>query len=98
MTAANAANTVVFNGELSIRASASLHGALLDACQGAMDVTVDCSAATDADLSFLQLLLAARRSMRAKGGRLCLVASPPVAAAMSRAGLPAEVFAPGAGA
>ena len=50
------------DGALTIRDIAGVHASLAAALERHATVIVDCSAATEVDLSLIQLLLAARRS------------------------------------
>jgi hypothetical protein len=67
-----------------------------DACAGDADIAVDCAALADIDLSFLQIVVAARAELAASGRTLSLTAPDdgPLAALLQRAGFaddPAEL-------
>ena len=84
-----------FDGPLTVRTIADRRATLLDALAGHASVHVDCTAADSVDLSFIQLLLAARCSARTAGRHFAL-ATPP-AGALRRA-LEQGGFLPQAGA
>jgi len=63
-----------FGGALTLRCVDVMHGQLLNALRAHEAVTVDCSQATEIDISFIQLLLAARRTARDWGKTLILAA------------------------
>jgi len=69
------ASVIKLGPNQTINACQESHQALLGAVRGGRDLVVDCSAVTDADLSLVQLLIAARRSARACGVSV-RVASP----------------------
>ncbi|MEJ0017452.1 MAG: STAS domain-containing protein [Acetobacteraceae bacterium] len=79
---------VLFDGVLSIRTIVPARATLLEALAGAAPVLVDCSAAESVDLSFIQLLLAARLSARQAGKSLRLTgpACGALAAALAQGG------------
>ena len=64
-----------FDGTLTVRNVAPLRDALLEALASGQDIEVDCRAADAVDLSFVQLLLAARLSAL-RGGRRLSLAGP----------------------
>jgi anti-anti-sigma regulatory factor len=74
---------------LTIREAEQIHACLLQAVRYQQTVVVDCSAATEIDLSFIQLVLSARKSARAAGKNLCVVPPPDglLADVLRRAGL-----------
>lgn len=76
-------------GDLSLRTCEATHAALLNALSAHDEVVVDCAGAEEIDASFLQLLLAARRTAAGRGCRLSLqaAASEPLLDALARAGL-----------
>ena len=80
---------IAFSGELTIRNAEQMHTRLLDAVHRCPAVTVDCAAATDIDISFIQLVLAARKSAEAAGKVLSIApaSADRLAVAMRRAGL-----------
>lgn len=81
--------TIVLDGDLTVRAASRIQATLTEALAANRHVTLDCRAAERADLAFLQLVLAARKSAAAAGGALRLVApdGSAVADAARRAGL-----------
>lgn len=80
---------VVLTGDLTIRTAKALHGELLDALIQHDSIEIDCSAASAADLSFLQLLIAARKSAVQAGKTLLIrdAANGVIDDALRRAGL-----------
>jgi anti-anti-sigma regulatory factor len=90
MDTGEAGTTVSFDGVLSVRGIEAARQRLLDALSRQPAVAVDCSAAEAVDLSFIQLLLAARLSAERAGKRLALVGpAPALQAALLQAGFPA---------
>ncbi len=86
------------DGALTVRCVESLHAKLVTALQQHAMVIVDCSAATEVDLSLIQLLLAARRAAQRAGKTLRLAGADNAAlhTALLRGGFaPAEPDAPG---
>ncbi|EWY41634.1 hypothetical protein N825_24105 [Skermanella stibiiresistens SB22] len=71
---------VRFAGSLTVPEAAHIRSSLLDAFRDGDSVEVDCSGATDVDLSFVQLLLAARRTAVKLGKSITL--SAPAAGAL----------------
>jgi ABC-type transporter Mla MlaB component len=65
---------LVLEGALTVRTIAGIRASLLDAMSSHDAVQVDCAAAASVDLSFIQLLLAARRSAQQAGKQLTLAA------------------------
>lgn len=63
---------LAFTGSATIVSGHDAHTRLLQALETGRDVAVDCSGITETDLSFVQLLLAARRSAQARRQRLVL--------------------------
>ena len=63
---------VAVSGSATQRQVAELHGRLTIALAEHGSVSIDCRAATDVDLSAIQLLLAARKSAAAAGNSLTL--------------------------
>lgn len=61
-------------GPLTVRAATEIHSRLVDIIRSQSSVRIDCGAATDVDLSFIQLVLAARKSAEAAGKSLALTA------------------------
>jgi anti-anti-sigma regulatory factor len=83
-----AAASVVLEGMLTIRTAEDIHTKLIDALARNTAVVIDCSAAESIDLSFIQLLLAARRSAETAGHTFALAApaSGVLAAALTQGG------------
>lgn len=82
-------SVLALSGPATIVACHDIHARLLAALDAEGDLTVDCSDITETDLSFVQMLLAARRSAEARRKRLVL-ASPAEGAlleTLARAGL-----------
>jgi anti-anti-sigma regulatory factor len=67
---------VLFDGALTVRTVASARTSLLEALADHPALLVDCGAADTVDLTFIQLLLAARLSAHLAGKRLALAAPP----------------------
>lgn len=59
--------TVICAGELTIGRATELHDLLLGGLSSGCDIEVDCSGAEAVDLTFVQLLLAARSSAARRG-------------------------------
>jgi ABC-type transporter Mla MlaB component len=81
------------DGALTVRGVASVHADLAAALDQHAMVIVDCSAATEVDLSLIQLLLAARRSAQHADKTLRLVGADNTAlrTALARGGfLPSD--------
>lgn len=74
MNAPPSAAVVRCAGDVSLRSCEAMHTALLNAIAAHEEVVLDCSEAEAVDASFIQLLLAARRSAQARGCRLNLSA------------------------
>jgi anti-anti-sigma regulatory factor len=58
---------------LTIRQAEDIRDRLLAALHDRQDIIIDCSATTEVDLTFIQLVLAARKSAAAAGKHLSLV-------------------------
>lgn len=80
---------VVLAGDLTIRTAKSLHGELLAALGQHDRLEIDCTDAAEVDLSFIQLLIAARKSAARAGKTLAVRHAPGgvVEDALRRAGL-----------
>lgn len=63
---------VRFEGSLTVAVAEAAHARLSAALMQADPVVVDCADATEVDLTFVQLLIAARRSADASGQRFVL--------------------------
>jgi hypothetical protein len=61
------AEAVDLGGPRTLRNAEETRSLLLEALQGASPIRLDCSLVAEADLSFLQLLLSARKSGQAAG-------------------------------
>lgn len=83
---------VVASGDLGIRNAEAVHGRLSAALVAGSRIAVDCSGMTSADLTFVQQIIAARRSAERAGGALRLVAPLPtlLLELVTRAGFLAE--------
>lgn len=75
-------------GSVTVRNAGDFAGALLNAVQSGGDIDIDLSELAEVDLSFVQLVLAARTHLEGEGARLGLVqpAVPALAALLDRAG------------
>jgi len=85
----NSPSRICLEGEINIRCAAELKGLLLQALSHEGALHVDLSAATEVDITTLQLLWAAQREARTTGKDFLLMGpiSEIVAAAMNRSGL-----------
>jgi hypothetical protein len=61
---------------LTVREAEQIHARLLEAVRDQQAVILDCGAATEIDLSFVQLVLSARKSALAAGKSLAVVPPP----------------------
>jgi hypothetical protein len=88
MQEAPSADSVDLDGSRTIRNAEDTRSLLMEALKRPSPTRLDCSATDEADLSFLQLLLSARKSAEAAGRTLTLShpASAPFLTAASRAG------------
>jgi ABC-type transporter Mla MlaB component len=79
---------LVLDGALTMRTAEAVCTTLRGALAANPSVMVDCTGAADVDLSFIQLLLAARASARQANKTVTLVAAPdgPLLDALTRAG------------
>jgi anti-anti-sigma regulatory factor len=82
---------VTLSGTQTIREAAETVETLRSAVAKNDDVSLDCSGITDADLTFIQMVMAARKSVAAKGKTLSLAAAAqgPLLAALDAAGIKA---------
>ena len=88
-----------FVGPLNLRTAAGTCDTLREALAHHAAVSIDCRDATDIDLSFIQLLVAARSSAQQASRTVSLAENPdgPLFAVLSRAGLrSANLALPGA--
>jgi len=67
---------LVLDGALTVRIAPAIGSTLLEAIRAHAVVSIDCSAATELDLSFIQLLIAARGSALRLGRLVGLAAAP----------------------
>ncbi len=67
---------LILDGELTVRNGAEIRAALLDKIDRHPSVSIDCSAAAAVDLSFIQLLIAARNSAERAGTSVTLAPRP----------------------
>ena len=91
--------TLILEGPLTLRTATETCDLLRDALAHDATVSIDCRAATDIDLSFIQLLVAARSSAEQASRTVTLVESPngPLLTVLSRAGLrPVDLALPNA--
>ncbi|MDB5600428.1 MAG: hypothetical protein JWN71_2472 [Xanthobacteraceae bacterium] len=90
------ANHHALVGPLTVRTATQIHARLLEAIRSQPSISIDCSAATEVDLSFIQLVLAARNSAEAAGKSLSLAApaSGALLERLSQAGLVGRAHAP----
>jgi anti-anti-sigma regulatory factor len=65
---------VAMTGALTVRNAEHIHQRLLQAVRDHHDVVLDCANASEIDLSFIQLVLAARKSAAAAGKTLSVAA------------------------
>lgn len=72
----DAAGHLVLEGDLTLRTVEAVHAKIGEVITRHANVVIDCTAAADVDLSFVQLLVAARTSARRAGGTVVLAARP----------------------
>ncbi|WP_419728561.1 STAS domain-containing protein [Lichenicola sp.] len=65
-----ALHSITISGPQTIREAGETHAALLTALSDHDDVVLDCAAVTEVDVSFIQMILATRRSA-VEAGRGC---------------------------
>ena len=63
---------VTFTGSLTVRNCEQIKRQLLDGLAGADGMRIDCAGVAEVDVSFVQLLLGARRSAERAGKRLAM--------------------------
>lgn len=87
---------VTFAGALTVRHADHIHASFVEALRQHRHIVVDCSQAAQVDLSFVQLVLSARRSADAAGKRLSLAepAAGDLLDVLRRAGLAASPGGP----
>lgn len=79
----NSPHLLSLTGDLTVRNIGEVQPAIVEALTLHTSVEVDCGAATEADLSFIQLLIAAAKSAARSGKSLALVG--PAEGALRRA-------------
>ncbi len=79
---------LALNGAQTVREAAQTRDQILAALADPADLALDCAGVIEADLSFIQIILAAHRSAGLHGKQLALAAPPPAALqhALERAG------------
>lgn len=84
--------TIVFEGQQTIACVEEAHARLGAALAQSSDVEIELAGVTEADLAFIQLLLATRASVAASGGRLVWQGAdcPAVLEVLARAGVSAD--------
>ena len=87
MTASLSTRDVVMEGPLVISRAASLQAQLIEAFDAADAIHIDLTSASDLDVSFLQLLVAARKSAVAEGKTLTMSTPWMLANHIERCGL-----------
>lgn len=82
------------SGRLTISETSDLRETILEAFANHSDIVLDCSDATEVDLTFVQLLISGRRAAAAAGIGLRIAApiDAAVADTLRRAGFSAEEF------
>lgn len=68
-----ASDRLVLTGDLTVRSIRRIHEDITELLRANAVARIDCTAASDIDLSFIQLLLAARRTAAAEGKAVALV-------------------------
>jgi ABC-type transporter Mla MlaB component len=88
MQDASPGGRLILDGALTIRNAAAICATLRDNIERYPVVSIDCSAAAEVDVSFVQLLLASRASATRSGRSVALAARPDGALlnALTRAG------------
>jgi ABC-type transporter Mla MlaB component len=71
------ANAFHLHGEQTVRSIAETHLALAEHYASAASVAIDASAVTEADLTFVQLILSLRRTAERDGKRACITGPLP---------------------
>jgi two-component system chemotaxis sensor kinase CheA len=86
----SSSSVVPLGGSLTIATAEATHARLREALGGASAITLDCSQASEIDVTFLQLMVSAQRSA-ARAGKTVHLAAPPggaLADALRRCGFP----------
>ncbi|EPY00938.1 STAS domain-containing protein, partial [Magnetospirillum fulvum] len=88
--------TIACSGELTLPRAEELRDSFLSALGQSRSVVIDVTEASEIDLSFIQLILAARTSVERRGGSLRLVspADGVLASTLRAAGLTGGPFSP----
>ncbi len=73
---AAAGGQVAFAGDLTMRTVDTTHATLREAIARGCDLSIDCTAATEVDLTFIQLLVAARASALRSDNSVSLASCP----------------------
>jgi hypothetical protein len=83
------AHVLCVTGPQTIREAAQTHAALLGALRDHPAVALDCGSVTEVDLSFVQMIVSARRGAGGMGRRFALLHPPagPLLGALVRGGL-----------
>jgi two-component system chemotaxis sensor kinase CheA len=83
-------SSVPLGGSLTIATAEATHAKLIEALGGASPITLDCSQASEIDVTFLQLMVAAQRTAAGAGKTVRLAAAPGgvLADALRRCGFP----------
>jgi anti-anti-sigma regulatory factor len=76
MTSSSVSAPLKLRGSLTTPNSEETHRAIRDALSGRQDLIVDCSEATEIDVSFLQLLASAARTAERARKSIALAAPP----------------------
>lgn len=76
MRAVDSPYVVSLTGSLTTPRAEAIHSEVLAALSGHSSVTVDCSSASDMDVAFIQILVAASR-FASRCGKTVALASPP---------------------
>ena len=85
----SSSSVVPLGGSLTIATAEATHAKLREAFGGASAITLDCSQATEIDVTFLQLMVSAQRTA-ARDGKSVHLAAPPggvLAEALRRCGI-----------
>jgi anti-anti-sigma regulatory factor len=67
---------VILEGALTIRTAEAVRSTLREAFEGDQNIAIDCTGAEEIDLSFVQLLIAARVTAVRMGKTVSLIARP----------------------
>jgi anti-anti-sigma regulatory factor len=78
------------DGQLTIATSGQIAQQFLEALSNRPEIDVDCTGATEIDVSFIQLLVATARSARAMGKQVTIVETALLREVLDRCGFPAS--------